>query len=192
MGNEVKKIAIFASGSGTNAENIIRYFQSKKTAEVVLVLCNKAEAGVLKRAADLGVDSYVFNREEFYRSGQVLEMLTKSGADLVVLAGFLWLIPEELIAQYPNKIINIHPALLPKYGGKGMYGMNVHKAVHEAEEEETGITIHLVNEEYDKGEILFQARTKLQGESPEEIAAKIHELEYAHFPQVIEEYLNRI
>lgn len=192
MGNEVKKIAIFASGSGTNAENIIRYFQSKKTAEVVLVLCNKADAGVLKRAADLGVDSYVFNREEFYRSGQVLEMLTKSGADLVVLAGFLWLIPEELIAQYPNKIINIHPALLPKYGGKGMYGMNVHKAVHEAEEEETGITIHLVNEEYDKGEILFQARTKLQGESPEEIAAKIHELEYAHFPQVIEEYLNRI
>lgn len=192
MKDQPKKIAILASGSGTNAENIIRYFQQKKSAEVVLVLCNKEGAGVFNRAEKLGVDTLLFDREDFYRSEKVLNVLRDTEADLIVLAGFLWLIPENLIAQYPNRIINIHPALLPKYGGKGMYGMNVHKAVHEAAEKETGITIHLVNEEYDKGEVLFQAKTALNGENPEEIAAKIHQLEYAYFPEVIEEYLNRV
>jgi phosphoribosylglycinamide formyltransferase 1 len=181
------RIAIFASGTGTNAENIIHYFQKTKTAEVVLVLSNKPDALVLAKAEKLGVETLVFTKKEFYETEKIIDFLQNKNTDWVVLAGFLWLIPENLIQKFPNQIINIHPALLPKYGGKGMYGMNVHTAIWNAKEPETGITIHLVNPEYDKGEILFQTKTTLSPtDTPEQIAHKIHDLEQKYFPEVIE------
>jgi phosphoribosylglycinamide formyltransferase 1 len=181
------RIAIFASGTGTNAENIIHYFQKTKTAEVVLILSNKSDAIVLAKAEKLGVETLVFTRKEFYETEKIIDYLQNKNTDWVVLAGFLWLIPENLIQKFPNQIINIHPALLPKYGGKGMYGMNVHTAIWNAKEPETGITIHLVNPEYDKGEILFQTKTTLSPtDTPEQIAHKIHDLEQKYFPEVIE------
>jgi len=181
------RIALFASGSGSNAENIIRYFQNHASIEVACLLSNKKEAYALERAANLGIQTYTFNRADFYESNTVIDILRQEKADWVVLAGFLWLVPENLVAAYENKIINIHPALLPKYGGKGMYGEKVHQAVWQAQEPETGITIHYVNSHYDEGKVIFQAKTSLNTQdTPETIAQKVHALEHEHFPKVIE------
>ncbi|MDD2385191.1 MAG: phosphoribosylglycinamide formyltransferase [Bacteroidales bacterium] len=181
------KIAVFASGSGTNAENIVNYFANIPEISVACILCNNANAGVIDRAKNLKLDILVFNRVNFYESDMVLHYLSQKKVDLIVLAGFLWLIPEKLIEKYPNAIINIHPALLPKYGGKGMYGDAVHKAVSENLDTETGITIHYVNSKYDEGAIIFQKSVKIEpGEAPVSIAYKVHELEYKFFPTIIE------
>ncbi len=186
----MKKIAIFASGSGTNAENIIRYFSRSETIKVAVVLSNNQHAGVHARVNALGVSSFTFRREEFALGVSVLDKLAEYGVELIVLAGFMNKITEPLLAAYPNRIVNIHPALLPKFGGKGMYGMHVHEAVVAAGEKETGITIHLINENYDEGTILFQAKCPvLPTDTPEEVAAKVHALEYQYYPQVIERVL---
>jgi phosphoribosylglycinamide formyltransferase-1 len=182
----MKRIVILASGSGTNAENIITFFNHTKTAKVTKVLCNKEHAKVFERCKRLKIKCLHFKRDAFYTEDIVLNIL-KEEADYVVLAGFLWKIPKKIIDAFPNKIINIHPALLPKYGGKGMYGMNIHSAVKENKETETGITIHYVNENYDEGAIIFQAKTTLLAkDTPEMIAEKIHILEQRYFPRVIE------
>ena len=182
----MKRIAIFASGSGSNAENIIKYFNAKKTAIVTKVYCNKKDAGIFDRCKKLQKDCVLFTKKDLFSSDELLNELTNEN-DYIILAGFLLKIPSKLIEAFPDKIINIHPALLPKYGGKGMYGMNVHNAVKENKEAETGITIHFVNENYDEGAIIFQAKTQLKtSDSPEDIAQKIHKLEYANFPKVIE------
>ncbi len=187
----MKKIAIFASGSGTNAQEIIDRFKTNDEVCVDSVFSNKQDAYVLERAQKAGISTLVFNRKEFYESAFVIQELKNRGIDLVVLAGFLWLIPEELVNIFT--IINIHPALLPKYGGKGMYGMNVHKAVVENREKESGITIHYVNEKYDEGQVIFQATCELTPEdTPEDVAQKIHQLEYAHYPRVVEEVLLKL
>ena len=187
----MKNLAIFASGNGSNAENIIRYFKDDKEISIKLVLTNNAEAPVIKRAENLNVHSVIFSREEFYSTAKVVNALNRNSIDFVILAGFMWLVPMDLIKQYSNKIINIHPALLPKYGGKGMYGDFVHKAVSSARETSTGITIHYVNEKYDEGAVIFQKAIEiLPGESPDIIAEKIHALEYEYFPQVIENVLS--
>lgn len=186
----MKRIAILASGSGSNAENIARYFQKNPEVEVVSILTNNPKAYVLSRAKNLNIESYTFNREVFFQSDVVLDYLVEKQIDFIVLAGFLWLIPENLIKAYPNAMVNIHPALLPKYGGKGMYGMNVHKSVVENGETESGITIHMVNEEYDEGKIVFQAKCNVTSDdSPEDVADKVHELEYEHYPKIIEQLL---
>jgi phosphoribosylglycinamide formyltransferase-1 len=185
----MKRIVIFASGSGTNAENIINFFNHTKTAKVTMVLSNNEHAKVFDRCKKLKIKCLHFNKSEFSSSEIVLNMLKKE-ADYIILAGFLLKIPENIIDSFPNKIINIHPALLPKYGGKGMYGMNVHKAVKENKETETGITIHYVNANYDEGAVIFQSKTTLLSvDSPEIIAEKIHFLEQKHFPKVIEEVI---
>ena len=183
------KIVIFASGSGTNAENIIRYFQATKSASVEAVFTNKADAQVIQRAEKYQVPSQVFTKNDL-EAGKVLQEINAIQPDLIVLAGFLLKFPESIVAEYPDKIINIHPALLPKYGGKGMYGMHVHRAVVDNKESKTGITIHYVNENYDEGNIIFQKEvTVLISDTPEVVAAKIHELEQDHFPVVIEKLL---
>ena len=187
----MKRISIFASGSGSNAENIVRYFSGSDEVECALILSNRTDAKVLDRAKRLGVPSMVFNRQEFYHSDIILERLLETGTDLIVLAGFLWLVPENLLRTFKNRIINIHPALLPKYGGKGMYGMKVHEAVKKSGDEVSGISIHFVNERYDEGEIIFQAECPVeQGDTPESIAEKVHKLEYRYYPKVIEKLLN--
>ncbi|RIV70881.1 phosphoribosylglycinamide formyltransferase [Flagellimonas aequoris] len=187
----MKQIVILASGSGSNAENIITYFQESPGIEVAAVLTNKKEAKVLERCDRLGVPAFYFNRTSFTNSNAVVQVLKGFSADLVVLAGFLWKIPENMIAAFPNKIINIHPALLPKYGGKGMYGERVHQAVKENSETETGITIHYVNEHYDEGAIIFQAKTAVNpSDDANSIAEKVHQLEYEHFPKIIEKLLS--
>jgi phosphoribosylglycinamide formyltransferase-1 len=184
------RICIFASGAGTNAENIIRYFEEKKTADVVFVLSNKPDAKVFERAKALNVATFHFNREQFYESDLLVSMLQQFGITHLVLAGFLWQVPNYLIQAFPNRIINIHPSLLPKFGGKGMYGIKVHQAVKAASEKETGITIHEVNEHYDEGRILFQASCKiLPSDTPEQISAKVQTLEYEFFPEVIEKWI---
>lgn len=189
---EMKRIVILASGSGSNAENIITYFKGHTTIKVVAVLTNKKSAQVLDRCDRLNVPALYFNRESFSHSETLVEVLRGLSPDLIVLAGFLWKIPESLIAAFPKQIINIHPALLPKYGGKGMYGAKVHQAVKEHGEPETGITIHYVNENYDEGAIIFQAKTALEPEdSPDGIAGKVHQLEYQHFPKIIEKLLTK-
>lgn len=186
----MKKLIILASGSGTNAENIIRYFENKKQIEVSCVLTNKSDAGVLKRCDSLRVPAFYFNMHAF-NSDAVLNLIKAKKPDLIILAGFLRKIPESWIHTFQNKIVNIHPALLPKYGGKGMYGGYVHEAVKSNNESETGVTIHYVNEEYDEGNILFQAKTKIGPEDDiEVIASKVHKLEYEHYPKVIENLLN--
>ncbi|HYX07537.1 MAG TPA: phosphoribosylglycinamide formyltransferase [Bacteroidales bacterium] len=183
----MSNIAIFASGSGTNAENIINYFSKRDDIVIQLVLSNKKDAFVLKRAEDHHIPTYTFNRETFYNTQQVLYQLQQHNIDFVVLAGFLWLVPDYITNAYPNHIINIHPALLPKYGGKGMYGHHVHEAVINAGEKFSGITIHYVNSAYDSGDIIFQATCEIApGETPESLAEKVHELEYRHFPEVID------
>ncbi len=185
------KIAIFASGSGSNAENIVTYFKDKNLAEVVLILTNKADAFVLERAKKLAIESVVFSSEQL-KSDELVNLLKDKMIDFIVLAGFLLKIPENLITSFPNKIINIHPALLPNYGGKGMYGDTVHKAVVANKEKETGITIHFVNEHYDEGAIIFQAKCAVNEiDTYEDVAHKIHQLEYEHFPRVIEELLEK-
>lgn len=189
----MKRIAIFASGSGTNAQRIIEHFKDIADIEVSIVLTNNSKAFVLERAAKLKVPSFVFDRDIFYKSNQVHDILREIGIDFIVLAGFLWLIPENILQSWPGRIVNIHPALLPKFGGKGMYGDRVHQAVIEAGEKETGISIHYVNEKYDEGEIIFQEKFEvLPGDTPETIAGRIHELEHKHFPIVIQELLSQL
>ena len=189
----MKRVAIFASGSGTNAQKIIKYFRDHKNIEVSLVLSNNPDAFVLKRASKLNIASYVFDRQLFYETDQVHDILLDIGIDLIVLAGFLWLVPANLLKTWEGRIVNIHPALLPKFGGKGMYGDRVHKAVMEAGEKETGISIHYVNEVYDDGEIIFQEKFEiLPDDTPESIAERIHVLEHKYFPAVIEKLLLKL
>ena len=180
-------IAIFASGSGTNAEEIIRYFKNHEGIEVSLILSNNPDAYVLNRAKNHNIPAFVFDRNSFYKETSVDEVLEKYGIDFIVLAGFMWLMPGRIVRKFSDKMVNIHPALLPAYGGKGMYGMHVHEAVVKNRDTQTGITIHLVNEEYDKGKILYQATCPVDpADTPEEVAAKVHALEYAYYPSVIE------
>lgn len=186
----MRNIAIFASGSGTNAENIIKFFSTSKSAKVTLVLSNRREAYVLKRAEALGVKTVFFDRTDLYVNDTVLGYLVNDNIDFIVLAGFLWLIPENILKIYNRRIVNIHPALLPSYGGKGMYGEKVHQAVIANGDKESGITIHYVNSFYDEGDIIFQARCKIEPEdTPDALASKIHALEYRHFPVVIEKLI---
>lgn len=181
------RIALFASGGGTNAQRIAEYFEDHPSIEVAAVYCNNPDAYVIQRAEKLGLPVRLFNRAEL-REGDVLGMLIADHVDWIILAGFLLLIPENLIEAFPGQIINVHPALLPKFGGKGMYGHHVHEAVVANKEKESGITIHLVDEEYDQGEHLFQAKVTLdEHDTPESVAQKIHTLEQTHFPQVIED-----
>jgi phosphoribosylglycinamide formyltransferase-1 len=189
----MKRIAILASGSGTNAENLARYFRTSPAGEVKLILTNRSGAGVIGRAESLGIECLTFNREDFYESGKVLAFLEERSIDFLVLAGFLWLVPASLIKAYPRRIVNIHPALLPRYGGKGMYGEHVHRAVIQNGEKESGISIHYVNQAYDEGDIIFQARCPVkQGDTPESLAGRIHTLEYEHFPAVVEGLLQKL
>jgi phosphoribosylglycinamide formyltransferase-1 len=183
------KLAILASGSGTNAENIVKHFRSSNAIEVSLIGANKKTAYVLERANQLGIESFVFDNAQL-QSGYVLNVLLKKDIDYIILAGFLLKIPQSLIDTFPTQIINIHPALLPSYGGKGMFGDHVHRAVIANAETQSGITIHLVNENYDEGKILFQAHCAVnQEDTSETLAKKIHALEYKHFPQIIEDYI---
>ena len=185
-----KKLVIFASGSGTNAENIIKYFQKDKRVKVEAVFSNNRAAKVLERAHKLNVKALHFDREALYGSNEMLNLLKDMNPDLIVLAGFLWIFPQNLLDRFQNRVINIHPALLPKYGGKGMYGMKVHEAVLQKKELETGISIHYVNENYDEGKLIFQATCPVEStDTAEDIANKIHALEYKHFPEVIEKLL---
>jgi phosphoribosylglycinamide formyltransferase 1 len=185
----MKKIVIFASGSGTNAENIIQHFKSTNIGTVVSIFTNNPNAYVIERAKKFQISTEIFSKEELIE-GKVLQKLNDIEPDLIVLAGFLLKFSKTIVESFPNAIINIHPALLPKYGGKGMYGMNVHKAVVENKEKETGITIHYVNENYDEGNIIFQKKvTVLVTDTPEVVAEKIHELEQKYFPSVIENIL---
>lgn len=187
-----KRIVIFASGTGTNAENIIRYFREKPGIEVSAVLSNRKSAEVLKRAHNLNVKALYFDREALYQSNEILHVLQDIDPDLIVLAGFLWVFPKRILQEYHNKVINLHPALLPKYGGKGMYGINVHAAVLANEDLESGISIHYVDDNYDEGEIIFQKSLKIDpDDTPETLAKKIHFLEYEHFPRVIEKLLQK-
>ncbi|MCD6179250.1 MAG: phosphoribosylglycinamide formyltransferase [Bacteroidales bacterium] len=183
-------IAIFASGNGSNAENIVTYFSKKKTATVDLIVSNNKNAFVLERAVKLKIDSHIISRNDFKQPKSLLKKLKDKNIDFIILAGFLWLIPSELILAFPKKIINIHPALLPKYGGKGMYGDYVHQAVSAAGETESGISIHYVNQSYDEGDIIFQKTVNIKaGENPEKIAEKVHALEYEYFPKIIEQVI---
>lgn len=187
----MKRIVIFASGSGSNAENLINFFQKRGNVSVVQVLSNNPHAKVLNRCNKLKVSALSFNKTAFTETQDVLNILKTAQPDLIILAGFLWKFPELILNTFPNKVINIHPALLPKYGGKGMYGMFVHEAIIKNKEKETGITIHYVNEHYDEGGIIFQAKCDvLASDSAKDVAAKIHKLEMAHFPLVIEKLLN--
>ncbi len=184
------KIALFASGSGSNVENIIRYFTEKKDFEFPLILSNKSNAFVHERAKALGVPSVTFSKEEFVEGHKIVSLLKEYDIDFVVLAGFLLKVSLPILEAFPGKIINIHPALLPKFGGKGMYGHHVHQAVVDAGETQSGITIHYVNEHYDEGNVIFQATCEvLPGDTQETIAEKVHVLEYTHFPEVIENLL---
>lgn len=189
----MKRIAIFASGSGSNAQKIIEYFHKNQEVEVSIVLSNRPDAYVLQRADNFEIPTHVFDREEFYNTNEIVKLLQSLQIDLVVLAGFLWLVPTNLTEAYPNKIINIHPALLPKFGGKGMYGMKVHKAVLEAGEAESGITIHYVNEHFDEGEIIHQSKYKIEnGDDADMIAYKGQQLEHHYYPKVIENLLKKM
>lgn len=188
-----KRIAIFASGSGSNAQKIMEHFKRSSEAEVVLILTNNPQAYVLQRADNFEIPSHIFTRSEFYDTDTIIKLLKNLQVDLIVLAGFLWLVPPTLLKAFPNKIINLHPALLPKFGGKGMYGDHVHKAVLEGKEEESGITIHFVNEKFDEGEILHQSRFKIEpGDNLEMIKFKGQQLEHQHFPRVIENLLKKM
>ncbi|WP_214071463.1 phosphoribosylglycinamide formyltransferase [Mucilaginibacter sp. dw_454] len=188
-----KRIAIFASGSGSNAQKIMEHFKRSAEAEVVLILTNNPQAYVLQRADNFEIPSHIFNRQEFYDTDEIIRMLKNLQVDLIVLAGFMWLVPKTLLAAFPNKIINLHPALLPKFGGKGMYGDHVHKAVLAAGEEESGITIHFANEQFDEGEVIHQSKFKIEpGDNLEMIKFKGQQLEHQHFPKVIENLLKKM
>ncbi len=186
----MEKIAIFASGNGSNAQRIIEYFDGHPNIRVQLVVSNKADAAVLGRAERAGTNTLLINREQFYQSEELLAELQAQGITFVVLAGFLWLVPSYLIRAYEGRMLNIHPALLPGYGGKGMYGIRVHRAVKAAGEKESGITVHQVNEQYDEGDIIFQARCKLlPSDDAETIARRVQKLEHEHFAPVIEQFI---
>lgn len=188
-----KRIAIFASGSGSNAQKILEHFKDHSSAEVSIILSNNPDAYVLQRADNFEIPTHVFDRDEFYHSDDVLNLLTDLQIDLIVLAGFLWLIPKNLIHAFPDRIINIHPALLPSYGGKGMYGNHVHQAVLEAKEPESGITIHYVNERFDEGKIIYQARYRIEpNDTIELIQFKGQQLEHLHYPKVIENIIKEL
>lgn len=187
------RIAIFASGRGSNALNIIKYFQDYNYVKIELIVSNKKDAPVLNLGKQFDIQTVVINRKHFYKTNRVLEKLKAHQIDYVVLAGFLWLVPSNLVKAYSNRIVNIHPALLPKYGGKGMYGMNVHNAVKAANDTASGITIHYVNEHYDEGNIIFQASCPITpDDTPSTIAQKVHELEYKHFPVVIHQLIDEL
>ncbi|HBX51297.1 MAG: phosphoribosylglycinamide formyltransferase [Bacteroidetes bacterium RIFOXYA12_FULL_35_11] len=186
----MKKIVIFASGSGSNAETITKYFKDKNV-EISLFLTNNPNAYIIERAKILNIPCKIFNKEDFYSTNAISDILININPDLIILAGFLWLFPEKILRLFPNRVINIHPALLPKYGGKGMYGDKVHKAVIENGEKESGISIHYVNEKYDEGSIIYQAKCNIiANDTPETLAQKIHVLEYNYFPEVIEGVLD--
>src|SRR5690554_2545626 len=187
----MKRIVIFASGSGTNAENLITYFKNSSFASVILILTNNPHAKVLDRAKKLEVSALSFNRIAFTKTDNILDLLKANKPDLIVLAGFLWKFPEAILKEFPNKVINIHPALLPKYGGKGMYGNFVHETVVANKEIETGITIHYVSEHYDEGAVIFQEKILVdETDTALDVANKVHQLEYEHFPKVIENLLD--
>lgn len=189
---KTKKIILFASGSGSNVENIANYFKLRNDVTICCVLTNKSDAKVIERCNRLEINALFFNRQAFSKSDFISNMLQSLEPDLIVLAGFLWKIPEAITNAFPNQIINIHPALLPKYGGKGMYGMHVHNAVKEQQETETGITIHYVNAHYDEGAIIKQAKAPIDtNDTAEDIASKVHQLEYEYFPKVIDEILSK-
>jgi phosphoribosylglycinamide formyltransferase-1 len=186
----MKNIVLFASGAGTNAENIALFFRDIPGVEVSNIFSNNPNAGVLERAKKLNIRTFVFDRKMFFESDEVLNLLSEISPDLIVLAGFLWLVPEKLIKAFPNRVVNIHPALLPEYGGKGMYGDRVHQAVIDNGERESGITIHYVNEKYDDGNIIFQGKCPVETrDTPESLAAKVHQLEYEHYPRIIKQLL---
>ena len=188
-----KRIAIFASGSGSNAQKLMEYFKDSTEAEISLVLTNNPDAYVIQRADNFEIPVHIFDRNEFYKTDRVLDLLNDLDIDLIVLAGFLWLIPVNLIKRYPNRIINIHPAILPKFGGKGMYGDHVHHAVIAASEAEGGITIHYVNENYDEGEYIFQAKYKIdKNDNLEMIKFKGQQLEHLHYPKIVENILKKL
>jgi phosphoribosylglycinamide formyltransferase-1 len=189
----MKKMALFASGAGTNAQKIIDHFSDKnKKALIALIVCNNPVAGVLQIASKEDIPTLILEKERFFRGDAYLPELRNAQIDLIVLAGFLWKIPQRLIDAYPGRIINIHPALLPKYGGKGMYGAFVHEAVLNAGDVESGITIHYVDEHYDRGDIIFQAKCPVdKTDSIESLSKKIHQLEHQYYPIVIEEVLNK-
>ncbi|MDR0606614.1 MAG: phosphoribosylglycinamide formyltransferase [Bacteroidales bacterium] len=190
----MKNIVLFASGNGTIVQNIVEYFGDKsKNICVRLIVCNNANAYVMTRAKNLNIDALHIDKKMIYENNTLIDILQKNKTDLIVLAGFLWLIPESMINAFPNKIINIHPALLPKYGGKGMYGMHVHQAVIANQEAYTGISIHYVNQHYDEGNIIFQEKCFISpADTAEDVAQKVHQLEYAHYPKIIEQLLQEI
>lgn len=188
-----KRIAIFASGSGSNAQKLMEHFKRSADVEIALVLTNNADAYVLQRADSFEIPSHIFDRHEFYHTDQIIDLLKNLDIDLIVLAGFLWLIPKNLLHEYPGRIINIHPAILPKYGGKGMYGDHVHQAVIEANEPEGGITIHYVNEHYDEGEYIYQAKYRIdKTDNLEMIKFKGQQLEHLHYPRIVEGIVKKI
>lgn len=186
----MKRLVIFASGSGTNAANIIKYFSTRKNAKVAAIFVNNPEATVIKRVTELGTDVFLFDRDDLYTRGRVLERLIELDTDLVVLAGFLWHIPDTITSQFDRRLVNIHPALLPEFGGKGMYGERVHRAVIESGSRKSGITIHYVNERYDEGDIIFRAECDVfDADTPSTLAARVHELEYRYYPLIVEKLL---
>ena len=188
-----KRIAIFASGSGSNAQKLMEHFKRSVEVEIALVLTNNADAYVLQRADSFEIPSHIFDRHEFYHTDNIIDLLKNLDIDLIVLAGFLWLIPKNLLQEYPGRIINIHPAILPKYGGKGMYGDYVHKAIMEANETEGGITIHYVNENYDEGEYIYQTKYRIdKGDNLEMVKFKGQQLEHLHYPRIVESIIKKI
>ncbi|QHW01171.1 phosphoribosylglycinamide formyltransferase [Spirosoma endbachense] len=186
----MKRIALFASGSGSNAEKIATYFADNTDIDVSLIVSNNHKAGVIERARRLHIPVLLFDRKTFYETDKITQLLLNQEIDLIVLAGFMWLMPSDLVRAFPNKIVNIHPALLPKFGGKGMYGHFVHEAVVAAGETESGITIHYVNERYDEGQVIYQARCPvLPTDTPDDVARNVQALEHTHYPHVIAEVL---
>lgn len=189
----VTRVAIFASGAGSNAQQVINHFRDSRTTRIALIVCNKPGAGVLNIAQKEHIPVLLIEKEAFFRGNGYLDELKEAGIDFIVLAGFLWKVPATLTAAYPNRIVNIHPALLPRYGGKGMYGMFVHEAIITAGEKESGITIHYVDNVYDNGDIIFQATCPIEpGDTPAILAQKVHQLEHAHYPRVIEEVIGQL
>ncbi len=187
----IPKIAVFASGNGSNAQNIAEYFNKRKTAIVDSFFTNNPKAYVIERAKALKIPYFIFNKQEFYHSEKIINLLKQRGIQYIVLAGFLWLIPQNILKEFSQRVINIHPALLPAYGGKGMYGQYVHKAVIKNKEKISGITIHIVNEEYDKGKILFQATCPVYpDDTPKTLEKRVHQLEYHYYPLIIEKLIN--
>lgn len=187
----MKKLSIFASGGGSNAEKIYEYFKDNNNVVIDTLIVSNKNAGIIERSKNWGCEVVILEKSDFYTSDKVVEFLKNRNTDLIILAGFLWLVPDNLVIAFPNKIVNIHPALLPKYGGKGMYGMNVHRAVELAKEKESGITIHYINNEYDKGDIIFQASCNVENLKAEQIAEEVLKLEHQNFPEVINKLLNK-